>query len=180
MMLWSLMTLTLVHCAVVKINKDDKTHQVVFKRIGNYATDVHFHNIRIPVNLSTVIETPMKAMRQVKAFVNNVYQISLVYYREDHHPNTVDKHQAHVAAQLVKESSDFVMNTSYDQLTEIKNNLISIISTLPESNTRPELQVELLFGLGATLFSLYNYINQKADNNQISRNKQSITDFVRM
>ena len=74
----------------------------------------------------------------------------------------MDKHQAHVAAQLIKESSDFILNTSYVQLNDIKDNLISILSTLPESNTRPERQIELLFGLGATLFSLYNYINQRA------------------
>ena len=125
-----------------------------------------------------MIETPTRAINSINQFVRNVYQQSLIYYREDHHPNNVDKHQAHLAAQLNKDSSDFILNTTSDQLTAIKDNLISILSTLPESKTRPERQIELLFGLGATLFSLYNYINQKADNTQISRNKQSISDLT--
>jgi pyruvoyl-dependent arginine decarboxylase (PvlArgDC) len=56
-----------------------------------------------------------------------------------------------------------------DQLSAIKNNLLSVTSTLPKSNTRPERQLELLFGIGATLFSLYNYINTQADNAQITK-----------
>jgi hypothetical protein len=32
---------------------------------------------------------------------------------------------------------------------------------MPESNTRPERQIELLFGEGATLFPLLNYIDQE-------------------
>jgi hypothetical protein len=50
-----------------------------------------------------------------------------------------DKHQAH----LIKESRDFIFNTSLDQLTAIKNNLISVTSTLPASNIKPERQLEL-------------------------------------
>jgi hypothetical protein len=49
---------------------------------------------------------------------------------------------------------------------------------LPESNSRPECQLELLFGIGATLFSLFNYINTQADNAQISRNKNSISSLT--
>jgi hypothetical protein len=41
-----------------------------------------------------------------------------------------------------------------------ENNIMSVTSTLPTSNTRTERQLELLFGLGATLFSLKNYIHQ--------------------
>jgi hypothetical protein len=40
---------------------------------------------------------------------------------------------------------------------------------MPTSNTRPERQQELLFGLGATLFSLYNYTDQNADNQKYSK-----------
>jgi pyruvoyl-dependent arginine decarboxylase (PvlArgDC) len=64
------------------------------------------------------------------------------------------------------------MNTSSDQLVPIKNNLLSVTSMLPNSNTRPERQLEPLFGLGATLFSLYNYNYNNADNSQISKNTQ--------
>jgi hypothetical protein len=73
--------------------------------------------------MSKIIEMPTKAMQQ--------------------RGNMVDKHQAHLAATLIKETSDYILNTSTDQLTAIKNNLISITSALPESNTRPEHQLEL-------------------------------------
>jgi hypothetical protein len=49
---------------------------------------------------------------------------------------------------------------------------------LPESNFRPERQLELLFGIGETLFSLYNYIKTQADNAQITRNKNSINSLT--
>jgi hypothetical protein len=49
---------------------------------------------------------------------------------------------------------------------------------LPESNTRPECQLELLFGIGATLFSLSNYINTQTENAQITRNTPSDDVFA--
>jgi hypothetical protein len=58
--------LTLTHCAVVKINTEDKTDQGIFKRIGKYATDYHVYHIRIPVNLEKIINMPMKAMNTVE------------------------------------------------------------------------------------------------------------------
>jgi hypothetical protein len=36
--------------AIKRINKLDPTHQVVFKRLGNFTTDFHFQPIRIPVD----------------------------------------------------------------------------------------------------------------------------------
>jgi hypothetical protein len=92
--------------------------------------------------------------------------------------NMVDKHQAHLAATLVKETSEYILNTSMDQLSAMKNNLLSVTSTLPESTTRPERQLELLFGIGATLFSLYNYINTQSDTAQMTRNKNSISSLT--
>jgi hypothetical protein len=49
---------------------------------------------------------------------------------------------------------------------------------LPESNTRPERQLELLFGIGTTHFSPYNYINTQSDSAQISRNKNWISSLT--
>jgi hypothetical protein len=128
--------------------------------------------------MSKIIETPTKAMQQIKSYVKEVYQQSLKCYRDERRGNMMDKHQAHLAATLIKETSDYILNPTTDQITAIKNNLMSITSTLPESNTRPERQLELLFGIGATLFSLYNYINTQADNAQISRNKKSISSLT--
>jgi hypothetical protein len=79
---------------------------------------------------------------------------------------------------LSKETSEYILNTSIDQLSAIKNNLLSVTSPLPESTTRSVSQLELLFGMGATLFSLYNYINTQSDTAQITRNKNSIRSFT--
>jgi 4-diphosphocytidyl-2C-methyl-D-erythritol kinase len=125
--------------------------------------------------MSKIIETPNIAMQHMRTYVKEVYQQSLMYYRDERRGNMVDKHQAHLAATLVKETSEYILNTSNDQLSAIKNNLLSVTSTLPESKTRPERQLELLLGTGATLFSLYNFINTQADNPQISRNKNSMS-----
>jgi hypothetical protein len=164
--------------AEVRINKMDRTHRVVLKRIGHFLTDVHFHHVRIPVNLSKLIETPSKAMETIEGHIKNVYQQSLIYYKDQQRGNVTDKNQAHLAAQLLKDTSDFVMNTTSNQPISIKNDILSVTSTLPTSNTRTERQLELLFGLVATLFSLYNYINHNADNTQITKNTQSISSLT--
>jgi hypothetical protein len=38
---------------------------------------------------------------------------------------SIDKHKDHLAASVIKESSDYILNTSSSQLTSIKNNLLS-------------------------------------------------------
>jgi hypothetical protein len=52
------------------------------------------------------------------------------------------------------------------------------MSLLKNINSRPENHLELLFRVGVTLFSLYNYINQRADDNQIVKTKNSITSLT--
>ena len=37
---------------------------------------------------------------------------------------------------------------------------------------------ELRFGMGATLFSLYNFLNHSADSSQISKNTQSTSSLA--
>jgi hypothetical protein len=100
-----------------------------------------------------------------------------MYYKVHQRGNIAGKHQAHLAAQLVKDTSGFIVNASSDQLVFMKNNLLSITSALANSNNRPERQLDLIFGLGATLFSLYNYINHNADNSQTNKNTQSISSL---
>jgi hypothetical protein len=115
------MNLTLTHCAVVRVNKEDKSHQVVFKTIGNYATKAHFRLIHIPVNLFKIIETPEKAMSIIKTLVLNIYQQSFSFYRSSKKGEVImNKHKAHLAAQLMKYLSDFNLNTSSEQLTALK------------------------------------------------------------
>jgi hypothetical protein len=63
---------TSMQCAVIKINKNVQDHQVVFKGIGNYSTNVHYHHVRIPVNLSKIINTPTEAMQHIRTYVKDV------------------------------------------------------------------------------------------------------------
>jgi hypothetical protein len=60
---------TLTHCVVLKIKNEDRTHLVVFKRIANYVIGVHFHHIRIPVNLSKFIKAPVKGTKTIKTYI---------------------------------------------------------------------------------------------------------------
>jgi hypothetical protein len=87
-----LMLLGFTQSAVMRINKMDRTHQVVFKIIGHYTKDVHFHHIGILVNLSKVIEIPRKAMETIKGYIKNVYQQWLIYYKDNQRGNITDKH----------------------------------------------------------------------------------------
>jgi hypothetical protein len=84
--LWFLIKFT--YFIVVKINKEEQTHQVVFKRIDNYATDAHYHHIRILVNLSKIIYTLVKAMETIETHIKNMYHQSLMYYK-DHHSGKI-------------------------------------------------------------------------------------------
>ncbi len=67
---------TLGRCAVISLIKQQQNHRIVFKRMGNYTTDVHFHRNRLPVNLTKIIKTPVKALETITKFVNNIYQQS--------------------------------------------------------------------------------------------------------
>jgi hypothetical protein len=86
-----LMTSSLMQCAVITVDKNVQNHQVAFKRIGNYATNVHYHHVRIPVNLSKIIEMPTVAMQHMKTYVKEVYLQSLMYHRDERRGNMVDK-----------------------------------------------------------------------------------------
>ena len=47
----------------------------------------------------------------------------------------MDKHQAHLAAQQMKDPNYFIFNISSEQITVTEMNFISVISKMPESNT---------------------------------------------
>jgi hypothetical protein len=119
------------------------------------------------------METTVKTMKTIETYIKNVYQQLLMHYKDPQRGNIAGKHQAHLASQIIKDTWDYIMNTSSDKLASFQNNQMSITSTLPNSNIRPEWQLELVFGLGETLFSLYNYINHNTDNSQITKNTNS-------
>ena len=77
-------------------------------------------------------------MKTIEAYIKNVNQQLLMYYKDQQRGNIADKHQAHIAAQLINDTSDFIMNTSSDQIVPIQTNIMSVISKLTNSNARPE------------------------------------------
>jgi hypothetical protein len=54
-----------------------------------------------------MIETPARAMGTLKSYVKNLYQHSVMDYRDKQWANMVDKHQAHLLANKKKEFRDF-------------------------------------------------------------------------
>jgi hypothetical protein len=78
-------------------------------------TDVHYRHIRIPVKLSKIIDTPMKTMVTIDSYIKNVYHQSIMYFKDHQRGNIADKHQAHLAEQLIKDTSEFIKNVSTDQ-----------------------------------------------------------------
>jgi hypothetical protein len=98
---------TLGQCALISLNNQPQNHQIAFKRIGNYATDMHFHHISIPVHLTKITKTPVKAAEAITKFIKNVYQQSFNSLRYEQWVEVPkDKHQAHLEATWIKESSD--------------------------------------------------------------------------
>jgi hypothetical protein len=116
-------------------------------------------------------------MKTIEAYIKNVYQQLLMYYKDQQTGNIADKHQAHLGAQLIKDTRDFIRNKSSDQLVSIQNNIMSITSMLPNSNTTPERQLELLRS-GSNTTQFYNYINHNADNIKIIKNTLSISSLT--
>jgi hypothetical protein len=90
----------------------------------------------------------------------------------------VEEHQTHLAVQLITDSSDFSHEHVFISTDRYQKQSSTVTSTLPESNILPERQIELLFRLEAALFSLYNYINQRADNSKISRNTKLVSSLT--
>jgi hypothetical protein len=81
------------------VNKVDKNYQVVFKKIGNYATDVHFHHIHIPLNISKIMVTLERTMENICAQCVPITTNGKI----------MDEHQAHIVAQLMRGLSNFIL-----------------------------------------------------------------------
>ena len=55
----------------------NQNHQVIFSNIRHFDTNVNFHHVRIPVNLTTIINTPKAALQKIKAQNRNVYTTTI-------------------------------------------------------------------------------------------------------
>ena len=63
---------------------DQQNHQIIFHRIGEYATDVEFHHVHIPVQLGMQIQIADQAMKIINKYADNISQETLMHYKEHH------------------------------------------------------------------------------------------------
>ena len=152
----------------------NQNHQVIFSNLGHFATNVNFHHVRIPVNLTTIMETPKMAINKIKAQNKNVYTMTIAELKNTAGFNKSDSLSQVIAQQAFNTAED-IATIAYSELDILQRQLISSTITLPSATTgRQERQLGLIFGIAGTLFSLYNYINTPEYNEQTKRNKQSI------
>jgi hypothetical protein len=80
--MWTVSVLFWLSLAMVKGQgaTQENKHWVLFKRIGSFGTDVYFHHLRIPVNVSQILELPIKVLETIKTCYKNIYQQSLMHY----------------------------------------------------------------------------------------------------
>ena len=157
------------------------THQVVFKSIGTYATNVHYHHVRIPVPIGNFTETPKKAMKLIEKYTHNIYTNSLTYFKMDPRNYQVPDVVAQEAAILTQNQNMFVYNNSMSELQEIYEDMRSVTSTLPTEQDRDKRQIGLLFGIGSAIFASKNFLSiQKLEReNQIEKGQiKAITHIL--
>ena len=149
--------------ALTLVNADpipaQSNHQVVFKSIGTYATNVNYHHVRIPLPLGEFEETPAKAMKIIEKYTHNIFTNSLEYFKQDPRNYQVPQAIAEEAAILTQNQNMFVFNNSMSELEEIQEDLRSITGTLPTKSDRETRQIGLLFGIGSAIFASKNYLS---------------------
>ena len=152
----------------------NQNHQVMISNIGHFATNVNFHHVRIPVNLTTIINTPKAALQKIKAQNRNVYTTTIAELKKTVGFNQSNSLSEAIAHQSFNTTKD-IATIAYSELDILQRQLKSTTATLPSATTgRQERQLGLIFGIAGTLYSLFNYINTPEYNEQTKRNKQSI------
>jgi cytolysin (calcineurin-like family phosphatase) len=58
-------------------------HQIFFRQMGEYAKDVKFHHVHIPIYLDRINQVADKAIEKAKAYAKNVNKESKMHYHED-------------------------------------------------------------------------------------------------
>ena len=107
----------------------NQNHQVIFSNIGHFATNVNFHHVRIPVNLTTIIDTPKAPLQKIKAQNRDVYTTTIADLKK-----TVGFNQSDSLSEAIAQQS---FNTAYKdnyyqslqhflqlQLADKNNNLV--------------------------------------------------------
>jgi hypothetical protein len=83
------------------VGQNKQEHQVIFQRIGEYATDVEFHHLHIPVPLGLQIQIADQAMEIITKYAHNIYQETLMHYHKE-----------------TDQSTNWVSNSSPSTITE--------------------------------------------------------------
>ena len=87
-------------------NLDQQEHQIIFQRIGEYATDVEFYHVYIPIPLGLQIQIAEQAMEIIQNYVHNIHQETLMYYRNDNRYPNEQKAEAYTT--LLTNQNQFV------------------------------------------------------------------------
>ena len=152
---------------------DPKEHQIIFKRIGEYATDVEFHHIHVPVDLRKFINIADQAMDVIQHYSTNLYQETKMHYnKENRYP---EDWQAQAYADMITKQNHFVANVSAQSLQIIKEGLMSTTQALPQKSTRmTKRQLGLIFGFVGTAFATINAAKISQIQNKMQTEDQEI------
>ena len=149
---------------------DQQEHQVIFQRIGEYATDVEFHHVHIPVPLGLQIQIADQAMAMIDKYAHNIYQETLMHYHKDN--RYPDEEKAVAYATLITHQNQFVTNNSDQILRQIKTQIESVTAALPQTPIRSARQLGFIFGLVGTAFATANAIRISQIENQNQQNQK--------
>ncbi len=75
--------------------------------MGDYATDVTFHHVHIPVPLDMINNVADTAMAKIRAYAQNVYKEYMMHYHEDN--QYADTRKAEGYAKLITDQNLFVI-----------------------------------------------------------------------
>ena len=153
---------------------DQQEHQVIFQRIGEYATDVEFHHVHIPVPLGLQIQIADQAMELINKYAHNIHQETLMHYHKDNYYQ--DDAKAEAYATLLTHQNQFITNSSAQILNQIKKQILSVTAALPQSpaNHRMARQLGFIFGLVGTAFATANAIRISNIENQNLQNQREL------
>ena len=149
---------------------DQQEHQVIFQRIGEYATDVEFHHVHIPVPLGLQIQIADQAMAIINKYAHNIYQETLMHYHKDN--RYPDEEKAVAYAKLITHQNQFVTNNSDQILRQLKTQIESVTTALPQTPIRSARQLGFIFGLVGTAFATANAIRISQIENQNQQNQK--------
>jgi hypothetical protein len=60
-----------------------REHQIIYRRMGDYAKDVTFPHIHIPISLIKINVVANTAMTKIRSYGENIYQESITHYHQD-------------------------------------------------------------------------------------------------